>query len=265
MNRAGKIFRLMKSALAALLLSMAIVSVAVHAQSAHTQQLADYQSQAHLTGSATHPESGALLYTETWDDAPGGDAATIRYWAPDGSAIAFKTLDFTDSEFAPTVFQADFRNQRGFEVARKRDEITVRNLRLSAEAPLESPVRGRATPIAFGEKLVVDAGFDRYVLANWDRLASGRSVRFDFLQTDKARLVPLKIKPKKCAARFDVEVRCFSLNIDNLLLSRFVKPITLAYDVTRKRLLRYNGLGQLAGADGKGLVVQIDYRYRDQQ
>jgi hypothetical protein len=235
----------------------------VYGQDEHTQKLADFQSAAYLTGLASHPKTGELLYTETWDDKPGGPSATVRYWAPDGAAIAYKTLDFSDSDFAPSVRQADFRHRRGFEVSRDGDELMVRKLKLAAAAPLESPSAGRATAVEYGDNLVVDAGFDRYVQARWERLIAGRTVRFDFLQIDKARVIPLKLKMKKCAAQFDVVVRCFSLNIDNLLLSRFVKPILLTYDVTQRRLLRYNGLGQLAGRDGKGLVVQIDYRYRD--
>lgn len=232
------------------------------AQSEHTRELAQFEAQAYLIGVASDPNSGELLYTETWDDPPGGDNATVRYWDAAGGAVAFKKIDFSRSAFAPDVFQADFRNRRGFEVARSGAELTVRKLKLSPDAPLDSPSRGRLAKVDFNDEVVVDAGFDRYVLANWERLQK-RSARFEFLQIDKARLIALKLKKKKCSQQFDVEVRCLSLNIDNLLLSKFVKPIELVYEVEPRRLLRYTGLGQLAGADGKGLVVQIDYRYRD--
>lgn len=242
-------------------LASAVAPMAL-AQSEHTRKLSEFESQAYLIGVASDPQSGELLYTETWDDRPGGDSATVRYWGADGAAVAYKKIDFSRFEFAPNVLQADFRNRRGFEVARSGDELTVRKLKLAADAPMASPKRGRPAPVEVGDNAVVDAGFDRYVLANWDRLLK-RSVRFDFLQIDKARLIALKIKKKACSDTFDVDVHCFSLNIDNLLLSRFVKPIELVYDAAQRRLLRYTGLGQLAGADGKGLVVQIDYRYRD--
>ncbi len=245
------------------LLAWSALSLRAQAQEPNTRTLSEFQADSYIVGAASHLTSGELLYTETWDDAPDAAQATIRYWAPDGAAIAYKTLDFADSKFAPSVFQADFRHRRGFEVVRDGSEMTVRKLKLTAGAPLDSAKKGRATTVEYGEKLIVDAGFDRFVLANWARLLSGRSVRFNFLQIDKARLIPLKIKLRKCTAQFEIEVRCFSLNIDNLLLSRFVKPIVLTYELERQRLLRYNGLGQLAGADGKGLVVQIDYRYRD--
>lgn len=233
-------------------------------RSADTFTLADFEPSARLIGVATNPDTGELLYTETWDDDPTAEQAWVRYWGTDGKALAIKRLDFSRSATAPEVFQADFRNRRGFDLKRDGNALQVQKLKLAATQPLDAPTVASSRRVAMADNAVVDAGFDRYVVANWERLAINKaSSQFEFLQIDKARMLSLKIKPAKCTDNFSVAVQCFSLNINNRLLSRFISPIKLAYDAESRQLLRYQGLGQLAGADGKGLVVQIDYRYRN--
>jgi len=235
--------------------------------SAVAQPAASFESavaSAAAIGEARDPSNGELLYIETYADDPLAPRATVRYWAADGSPLAVKILDFTTDEQAPNLRLIDYRNQRGYTLARGSANLEIRRQRYRNDFSKASndKLLGRVTT---SENLVADAGFNRFILANWQRLSnSGGSARFEFLQLDKARTVGLKLKRKACAQEQGAtaaERLCLTLNIDNLLLRRLVKPIRLVYDMNTRRLLRFTGLGQLAGADGKALVVDLQYRY----
>ena len=110
--------------------------------------------------------------------------------------------------------------------------------------------------------VVIDAGFDAFVRANWDSLVAGANKSFQFPFAARESLVKLRIKPVSCS--YDSETdQCFRLEMNNWLLRMLVAPIELGYDARLKRLTRYRGLSNIGDGQGNGLVVDIRYNYQD--
>ena len=109
------------------------------------------------------------------------------------------------------------------------------------------------------DQTIVDAGFHRHILKNWNALLSGKSKRVNFLRIEKGSFIPLVIKRRNCDIN-DGSI-CFRIALNNFLLKNMVPDIRLAYDPQWKRLVRYNGLGPLNKINGKGMPVSISYDY----
>ena len=52
-----------------------------------------------------------------------------------------------------------------------------------------------------------------------------------------------------------------NLEIDNVVLRQFVKPIKLWYDMKDMRLQKYEGISNINGPDGKSLKVRVVFSY----
>ena len=110
--------------------------------------------------------------------------------------------------------------------------------------------------------LVIDAGFDAFVTANWDSLVAGRDKRFQFPVAARETLVDLRIESAQCS--YDTQTdQCFRLEVDNWLLSMLVDSIELGYDTGLRRLTRFRGVSNISDGSGAGQVVDIHYKYRD--
>ncbi|MBP9034993.1 MAG: hypothetical protein KBG29_13920 [Pseudomonadales bacterium] len=170
----------------------------------------------------------------------------IEYRAPDGTLIAEKTLDYRCSQSAPAFEQHDLRS--GSRIGARWHDGAYLLLRDDETRALET-----------GASLVASSGFDRFVRANWETLAAGRSIDLDFALP--ARLQSLRLRIARIAAPEEIPGVALWLRIvpAQPLLRAFVDPIELAYDDGR-HLALYRGLSNLAGADGKGLAVEIRYR-----
>jgi hypothetical protein len=171
----------------------------------------------------------------------------IEYRAPDGTLIAEKSLDYRCSQSAPAFEQHDLRSDSRIGARWQNGEYLL--LRGDETRALEP-----------GATLVASSGFDRFVRANWDTLAAGGSIDLDFALP--ARLQTLRLRIARIEAPEALPGAALWLRIvpAQPLLRAFVDPIELAYDGER-RLALYRGLSNLAGADGKGLAVEIRYRH----
>ena len=127
--------------------------------------------------------------------------------------------------------------------------------------------RDREIRIHFAEddgNLVVDAGFDNFVRAQWETLANGQPVRFRFRGVGFDAPIDMKIDLND---EDDCETGnlCLAINIDSWLLSNFVDPIQLSYSRGDRRLLRYSGISNLRDAGGDSMNVDIYYVYPDSE
>jgi hypothetical protein len=174
-------------------------------------------------------------------------AHRIEYRAPDGTLIARKTLDYRCSQSAPTFEQHDLRS--GSRIGGRWERGGYRLLRDDASRTLGA-----------GDTLVASSGFDRFVQMQWDALARGEAVDFDFALP--ARLDTLRLRIARTGAVADVPDAALWLRIvpAQPLLRAFVDPIVLAYDAGR-RLLIYRGLSNLDDAAGNPQSVEIRYSH----
>ena len=222
-----------------------------------------HRERAFVVGTAKSRDGKSIRYYETYDHDPGTNSFIVRYWSADGEPVSHKAVNPSAIATIPDIDFVDYRRSDGFSIRSSADSVDVKRFDFSDPPVYAKRKMKTDAQVALKNTVVVDAGFDRYVLQNWQKLIDGKSGRFSFLQIGKARLVPLKIELTECSVEMSAESVCFRLNIANRLLKRFVKPIELAYDRQSKRLLRFAGLGPLKNSKGKGMTVDIRYKYAD--
>ena len=206
-------------------------------------------------GYARSPGESALSYIESYLDDPMNDTIRASYWS-DQEIIGYKKVEFNNNANVPYYFETvDYRRSMGYQVSVRSNTATVRRIFLMSDG---SETVNRTRTVEVDENTVIDAGFHRFVLANWDRLLNNKTVRLQFLQVDKARLLPLKITNSRCSIE---GAACFKISLDNFILQGLAPKVELIYEKDTKRLLSYSGIGPITMRNGKGMPVEIFYEY----
>lgn len=249
MKLSSKIYR---PIFAALFLTWQVSAYALPAKS----EVPPFGQDVTANGYARLPTQSVVNYTETYLDNPLDNTIRASYWSGNRELIAFKKLIFNSDSNVPEYYESiDYRRSKGYRVSVDSNVAKVETIKLGKDGT-EIVTRNKSVDVT--DKTVIDAGFHRFVVSNWDRLMSGRSVKVKFLQVDKARLVPLKIKKTQCNTP---DTACYKISLDNFLLQGVVPAIQLKYDISTKRLISYAGIGPITQLSGKGLPVEVLYEY----
>ncbi len=211
-------------------------------------------------GTAYKIDDGSVAYRELHYPAPGqpGLSSRVDYQDAAGQVIVSKQLDFSQSLTAPAIDQIDRRTStRVF--TRHEDERLQAGYQRNADSAL------RTDSLRLSPNLIVDAGFDPFVRSQWSTLTSGRPVTAAFFVPSRLDTITVSIAPvarEECA---DVQgdVLCLMVKPAGMLrvVSWFVEPLRLAYDLERQRLLMFRGLSNLLDARGEPQDVLVLFEY----
>jgi hypothetical protein len=175
----------------------------------------------------------------------------VLYRCPGGAAFARKRVDYDVSASAPAFALEDARSgyREGLRRSAAGDELYFREDAGANEQRAPLPTRAQ----------VADAGFDEFVRAHWTALLADESLPLRFAVPARLRTMDFRVRQAGRVQVDGVPALLFRLRLDGLL--GFVAPhIDVAYDARSRRLLRFEGLGNLrdAGAHGQ-LEVRIDF------
>ena len=214
------------------------------------------QASAHVIGEAFDLKNDDFLYTETHCGI-GEISSEVIYQHSDGTLLAHKQLDYQSGAATPSFVQRNLQANETVEVSFDQQEVLM-SVTDSANKEIEkiSPV----TDID-SNPLVIDAGFDVFIRDNWDTLLSGKTLEFQFPLASRSSLVSLQVKPSACSYATETD-QCFALEPANWFFRMLASPIELGYDAGLARLTRYRGLSNINDESGKGLIVDIRYRYQ---
>lgn len=195
---------------------------------------------------------------------PSNKVSQVEYYTPEGSLIAKKTVDFSLSEFAPNVYQEDARHGELRLSERVLDKDAYRLFYLPADSDKDA---GQEMVVAAAENMVVDAGFDNAIRAQWDQILSGKKVKYVFLAAPSLRTFGLKVRKIKSSACeqwfFDEDSQvCLRVSSTSGFINLFIKPITLIYERASKRLVVFNGTVNLSTDKGTEQRANIRYYYQ---
>lgn len=207
-------------------------------------------------GLASDPVSGLPLYRETHylrDSGAGPQQRLVVYRCIDSERyFARKQVHYRRDAEQPDFELEDAR--QGYREGLREQADTHREafVRSSHAEPEQS---ARLPPAA---SFVADAGFDEFVKRHWQQLESGEEVRFRFLVPADLDILGLKIRRHRSES---VDGRPAS--VIRLSLSAwwgFIAPhIDAYYDRETRVLLRYQGLSNLRGANGRNFPVRIEF------
>lgn len=200
-------------------------------------------------GNAYARGTDTLLYREVHIEDASRHA--IVFQCPDGKAFARKQLEAGSMATQPDF---DFRD------ARNGYEEGVRGTGAQRVAYVRK-VGGQRNEQALSVEpgAVIDAGFDAYVRANWDRVTRG-GTSVPFLMTGRGKFFPVKIT----AADAQGPDRRIDLKLDAWY--GFAAPtISVTYTEATRLLRRYEGPGTVRDGRGKPLDVRIEFKPSDRK
>lgn len=203
-------------------------------------------------GDAYDLKTGAFIYSENHSAFHKNGKHTysrVSYRDKSGHEFASKLISFEASQTQPSYELNDVRD--GYQEGIKREGgVTVYYARRKRNSEVKT--KRILTP----QPAVFDAGFDYYVRENFDQLCAGQRKTFFFG-------VPVELDFFKFrASRRAIGDSChLYLELDNFFLRQIVKPIKLWYDVATRRLLKYEGISNINGPDGKSIYVRVVFTY----
>jgi hypothetical protein len=231
---------------------LALVAAALCAAPGSASQL-----KVETIGYAYDLDSEQLLYSETHCVSDDALMREVAYRDSQNALIAFKALNYNAGPTLPEFMQNNINTSDSVKVELRQGDVVM----TFADALTEA-VRQETKKPDSQVPLVVDAGFDAFVKANWDDLLAGSSKAFQFPFAAREMLVDLKIAGAPCSYESESD-QCFTLELDNWLLKVLADPIELGYDRAERRLTRFRGASNITDAEGEGMLVDIRYRYTD--
>lgn len=196
-----------------------------------------------------------------------GEYYAVVYVNPDGETIAEKVLfDKTfNQSLKPQLLFSHYLSGETIKV----DPLKTQQKTVWVEYQPSSTESVKSDEISLAEDLVIDAGFNAFITQNWNALTRGKSVSFEYLAPSQLKTFTFVAKSNACKntipqtakIKSSMKPACFSIAPKSWLMRQIIKPISLVYDQSSKRLLRYAGLGNIGDERGEYLKVSIDYVY----
>ena len=213
-----------------------------------------------FTGSAVSP-SGEPLYTEhhevTGSCREGHwvpEKHSVEYRKPDSEApFATKQLDYLAGLLLPEMVfrQPDFGEV--MEVSLDGDRLAIEWAAPSGDSEqFELTMPGR---------LVIDAGFDHFIRANWEALTGGDSASFRFLGPTRGDHYGFVAEPAE-AEDFEADHE-FRIRPDGLVTRFLVDPIYLGYN-DEGFLTDFSGLTNIRENRDRNFTAHIRYQQNTQ-
>lgn len=203
--------------------------------------LLENNAQKDLIGLATDVKSGEPVYTEIhrFSYQDGMQVIDSQFTRPSGKMLAERRIELIGDKvqtYAFKQFNIDYQ-----EFAERGDEY------VAISSVKEGRKSDKKVYIKNPRDIVIDAGFQSFVLRNWDGLLAGKTKRFNFVSVDLANSFRLKVKHD----RTENGIEYFKMNIANPFISMLVAPIQAGYYKDTKQLAYYQGMSNIKNDDGK--------------
>lgn len=194
-------------------------------------------------GLAYEKKSGKLLYRESHWVQQG--RRLVLYRCPGGEPFARKQV--SGASAAPDFDLVDGRD--GYREG-VRTRGGMREVYSQASANASETSKG----LPDRDNQVIDAGFDVYVRQQWDALARPDRQRIAFLIPSRLQDVQFKLSPLATSAGS----RRYALALD-AWYGGVLPSMTVTYSSADRRLLRFEGIGNIRTPAGKYPIVRIEF------
>ena len=194
---------------------------------------------------------GRLLYRESHYVADGATSERwVLYRCPDGTPFARKHVLASLSPAAPDFMLEDGRD--GYREGVRGDGKT--RVVYAGEGRDGESARALAVP-ADG---VIDAGFDAAVRAHWDTLVGGKAIELRFLVPSRKQFFPVRVQ--RIVGNDPPDAGTMQLRMRLATWFGFAIPdVTLVYGLVDRRLLVFNGTGNVRDSRGRYPRVRIEF------
>jgi len=215
------------------------------------------QSTTYVVGDAFGLKSNDLVYRETHCGTQDALASEVFYQHRDGTLLAHKELDYRSGHMTPSFVQHNFQAGEKIRVSFDQQGVSMSVTDVDKQENKNTYPLDHTT----GKPTVIDAGFDGFIRDKWEQLVLGEMQEFQFPVASRSSLVALRVKPSACSYETESD-QCFTLEPSNWFFRMLASPIELGYDANLVRLSRYRGLSNINDENGRGMIVDIKYRYQ---
>lgn len=174
--------------------------------------------------------------------------AITQYLDQQGSFIAELRSDFPKGAYLPNYSFKNFKTQL--------DE----GVQCCQASELEVFYQGKRKKLRFDPSWVSGQGFHYLVKDRLTTIDQGAMEHFRFLIPAKLEAYPFRLRSAGRDPKNPQNERIY-LEIDQWFFRIFAPKIIATYDLSSKRLVRYEGPSNILNADGKIMKVTIDYTY----
>lgn len=201
-----------------------------------------------------HASDGTLLYEEhhlVRGEIGRPEGRLVVYRCPDGAAFGRKQVDYGDPLFAPSFSMEDVRfgYAEGFQREGNAGSAFVK---AGASASRETEA------IKAGKSLVVDAGFDEFVRAQWDALQKNEAVTLQFLVPSRLAAYKFKLSKVREETLFGEPASVYQLALSGLF-GWFADEIEVSYRNSDRRLMGFEGLTNIRETLDSNIVAKISF------
>ena len=217
---------------------------------------ADSEAAMQIRGDAIDPQNGKFLYRE--QHTINSDYHHVTYADATGKVFAEKSLHYSDGFSTPEFELIDFRFQRRYGSTFMKNQWQLW---------VEESNRTRTTKLISAQKnLVIDAGFNAWILEHFAELQKQQTLNFEFAITNPPDSFSMRIVHETCSpaqlAVLPADSLCFVVEPTSALLRLLVPPINLAYRIHDPALLQYEGPSNLVSDRDSSQLVRIRYYYQ---
>lgn len=220
---------------------------------------ADSDFYLHLVGDAIDLESSKPLYREI--HKINGIDHTIVYRSINDTLIADKKLSYHKGYNTPEFTLRDYRFDRNFG-----STPTAQGWQLWK---IDKNSDREETNVSNSKELVIDAGFNGFIIDHFEELNQGKTIAFEFGITNPPMTIAMKMQPQSCKlpvyqAAGDTRL-CLKVTGRHAIVSWFVPDIYLAFtgEAPALVLALYQGPSNLDSDDDDRQNVRIVYRQTD--
>ena len=219
-------------------------------------------------GYAYDLETGELIYTEH-HKYTSHNIHEVQYKEVIGEVFASKTVNYENNDYAPDFIQKNSRNGERIESKRDSNGILISYQENSSSSMDSNFIRSNP-------KLIIDAGFDKFITKNWKELVSGQEMTIDYLIPSSLDHYELNITKEDCK---DNNFHCFSISSSSFFISLLSSKLMLKYEEIsnessnvsddgntsgeRIRLISFKGRSNICDSEGNYHDVNIQYQYEN--
>jgi len=206
------------------------------------------------SGTATARHSNEFIYGERhllkYRDEQLAERLVL-YTCRDGSAFARKTVSYVEP-MAPDFELDDAANgmREGVRSVGSGRTVFYRGVRLGPQ---------KSAPVREVEGLVIDAGFDEFIRANWPLLMTGKPLDLHFLIPSRLEATHFHVQRVRGDALEGVRVEVFRLQLAGAL-GWVLAAIDVSYGSQTHVLMRYEGVSDLRDSVGHNFQTTITFR-----
>lgn len=249
--------------LSASLFLMAATTFAI----AETSSLTDTVNK-NFIGYAYDLETDQLIYTEH-HKYTSHNIHEVQYKEVNGEVFASKTVNYENNYYAPDFIQQNSRNGERIESKRDSNGILIRYQENSSSRVDSNFIRSNP-------KLIIDAGFDKFITKNWKQLVSGQETTIDYLIPSSLEHYELSITKEDCKVD---NFHCFSISSSSFFISLLSSKLMLTYEEISNessnasdegkissdhiRLISFKGRSNICDSEGNYHDVNIQYQYEE--